>query len=88
MIWQDKIGPFARSAADCAVIIDILRGKDPEDRSSKNIHLEDPFLMDVTKLTVGYLPDADMEVKFESLLQLMEKHAVHGYILLQLGYPT
>lgn len=59
---QDKIGPFCRSAADCAVLIDLLRGKDPQDLSSKNIFLEDPFGMDVTKLTVGYLPDADMQV--------------------------
>lgn len=58
----DKIGPFCRSAADCAVLIDLLRGKDPQDLSSKNIFLEDPFGMDVTKLTVGYLPDADMQV--------------------------
>ncbi|KAG0558086.1 hypothetical protein KC19_10G003700 [Ceratodon purpureus] len=58
----DKIGPFCRSAEDCAVIIDILRGKDPDDWSSKNIYLDDPFAMDVTELRVGYLPDADMEV--------------------------
>lgn len=39
-----------------------IEGKDPGDWSSKNIHLEDPFSMDVTHLTVGNLPDADMKV--------------------------
>jgi hypothetical protein len=47
--------------------LDIIRGKDPNDWSSKNIHLEDPFFTDVTNLTVGYLPDADMEVKLQHL---------------------
>lgn len=59
---MDKLGPLCRSAADCAVVLDVIRGKDPTDWSSENIHLEDPFSLDVTKLTVGYLPDADMGV--------------------------
>ncbi|KAG0591010.1 hypothetical protein KC19_1G142400 [Ceratodon purpureus] len=59
---MDKIGSLCRFAADCAVVLDIIRGKDPRDWSSGDIHLEDPFSVDVTKLTVGYLPDADMGV--------------------------
>lgn len=58
----DKVGPLCRYAADCALVLDAIRGKDPRDWSSKNIHLEDPFSVDITKLTVGYLPDADMGV--------------------------
>ncbi|KAG0493039.1 hypothetical protein HPP92_006437 [Vanilla planifolia] len=58
----DKVGPFCRSAADCAVIIDVIRGKDPKDPSSRFIPLDDPFSVDVRKLTVGYLEDAEMEV--------------------------
>ncbi|KAF3783487.1 Glutamyl-tRNA(Gln) amidotransferase subunit [Nymphaea thermarum] len=58
----DKLGPFCRSALDCAVLLDIIRGKDPEDLSSRTIHLEDPFSIDISKLTVGYLDDAEMEV--------------------------
>ena len=30
--------------------------------SSRDIPFEDPFLVDITKLKVGYLEDADMEV--------------------------
>lgn len=42
--------------------MDAIRGKDPNDLSSRNILLSDPFAIDVTKLKVGYLEDADMEV--------------------------
>lgn len=59
---QDKLGPFCRSAADCAVVLDAIRGKDPDDFLSRNIGLDNPFSVDVTKLTVGYLDDAEMEV--------------------------
>lgn len=61
-VSQDKLGPFCRDAADCAVILDIIRGKDPEDLSSRDIPFGDPFSVDITKLTVGYLEDADMAV--------------------------
>lgn len=58
----DKLGPFCRSAADCGIIIDAIRGKDPGDLSSRHVSLEDPFSIDIKKLTVGYLDDADMDV--------------------------
>ncbi|XXG47200.1 hypothetical protein AAC387_Pa02g1879 [Persea americana] len=58
----DKLGPFCRSASDCAVILDAIRGKDPDDHSSRDVNLEDPFSVDITKLTVGYLEDAETEV--------------------------
>ncbi|GER48531.1 glutamyl-tRNA(Gln) amidotransferase subunit A [Striga asiatica] len=58
----DKLGPFCRDATDCAIVLDVIRGKDPDDLSSKNIPFSDPFAVDVTKLNVGYLEDAEMEV--------------------------
>ncbi|XP_038905194.1 glutamyl-tRNA(Gln) amidotransferase subunit A [Benincasa hispida] len=58
----DKLGPFCRSAVDCTVILDVIRGKDPHDLSSVESSLEDPFSVDISKLTVGYLDDAEMEV--------------------------
>lgn len=58
----DKLGPFCRDAASCAIILDTIRGKDPEDHSSRDIPFDDPFSVDITKLTVGYLEDAEMEV--------------------------
>nr|POE44813.1 glutamyl-trna(gln) amidotransferase subunit a [Quercus suber] len=58
----DKLGPFCRSTTDCTVILDTIRGRDPGDLSSRDSPLDDPFLVDITKLTVGYLDDAEMEV--------------------------
>ncbi|XP_044977845.1 putative amidase AmiD isoform X2 [Hordeum vulgare subsp. vulgare] len=58
----DKLGPFCRSAADCAIVLDAIRGADADDPSSREIALEDPFHLDITKLTVGYLDSAEMEV--------------------------
>lgn len=58
----DKIGPFCRSAVDCAIVLDAIRGKDPDDISSRHVPLDDPFSVDITKLTVGYLEDAEIEV--------------------------
>ncbi|TVU24677.1 hypothetical protein EJB05_27128, partial [Eragrostis curvula] len=58
----DKLGPFCRSAVDCAIVLDAIRGKDPGDISSREVVLDDPFRVDITKLTVGYLEDAEMEV--------------------------
>ncbi|XP_004309555.1 PREDICTED: glutamyl-tRNA(Gln) amidotransferase subunit A-like [Fragaria vesca subsp. vesca] len=58
----DKLGPVSRTAADCAIILDAIRGKDPDDLSSRDIAFEDPFLVDITKLTVGYVDDAEQEV--------------------------
>ncbi|KDP22511.1 hypothetical protein JCGZ_26342 [Jatropha curcas] len=58
----DKLGPFCRSAADCAVVLDAIRGKDTDDVSSRDIPFNDPFSVDITQLTVGYMDDAEMEV--------------------------
>ncbi|GAB4845816.1 hypothetical protein Ancab_039225 [Ancistrocladus abbreviatus] len=65
---QDKLGPFCRSAADCAVILDVIRGKDPDDLSSRDMPFDDPFSVDLTKINVGYLDDAEMEVSAIVLL--------------------
>ncbi|XP_011040306.1 PREDICTED: glutamyl-tRNA(Gln) amidotransferase subunit A, mitochondrial isoform X1 [Populus euphratica] len=58
----DKLGPFCRSAEDCTVVLDTIRGKDPDDLSSRYIPLDDPFSVDIKRLTVGYMDDAEMEV--------------------------
>ncbi|KAG5618784.1 hypothetical protein H5410_018608 [Solanum commersonii] len=58
----DKLGPFCRNSVDCVVVLDAIRGKDADDVSSRDISFGDPFSVDITKLTVGYLEDAEMEV--------------------------
>ncbi|WP_245846192.1 amidase [Longibacter salinarum] len=55
---MDKLGPMARSALDCALVYDAIRGIDPEDPFS----VEAPFVMnpssDVSELRVGFLKSA------------------------------
>lgn len=63
---QDKLGPFCRSAADCALVIDAIRGIDPDDPSSRHVGIDDPFEVDIRKLTVGFLKDAEMEVSIST----------------------
>ncbi|XP_065872144.1 uncharacterized protein [Euphorbia lathyris] len=60
---MDKLGPFCRSAADCAIVLDAIRGKDPDDVSSRDIPFDDPFSVDITRLIVGYMDDAEMEAQ-------------------------
>ncbi|EXB79409.1 hypothetical protein L484_011602 [Morus notabilis] len=47
---------------DCAIVSDSIRGEDPDDLSPRDVLLGDPFLIDITNLTVGYLDDVGMEV--------------------------
>ncbi|BBH03578.1 Amidase family protein [Prunus dulcis] len=72
----DKLGPFCRSATDCAIILDVIRGKDPDDLSSRDILLDDPFSVDITKLTVGYLEDAEME-SFLQVVHVLKSKGVN-----------
>lgn len=89
LLDQDKLGPFCRSAADCAIVLDSIRGEDPDDLSSRDTHLMDPFLVDITKLTVGYLEDAEMEVSL--LLEIQLINSVMSILLTSFwsmtGYP-
>ncbi|KAK9811888.1 hypothetical protein WJX72_011863 [[Myrmecia] bisecta] len=54
----DHLGPFARTAADLAVILDAIRGYDPDDIDSIDVNLPDPFSINITSLKIGYVPDA------------------------------
>ena len=63
---QDKMGPFCRCAADCALVYDALRGRDPADVASQDLPLGNPFAVNVSGLTLGVLPsaqDSSVEVR-------------------------
>ncbi|KAL3833580.1 hypothetical protein ACJIZ3_008316 [Penstemon smallii] len=53
---QDKLGPF------CTSVFDANRCEDPYYLSFRNIPRSDPFMVDVTKLTVGYYEDSNINV--------------------------
>ena len=55
---MDKLGPMTRSAEDCALVFDAIRGADSGDPASVDMPFPYQQGFDVTALRVGYLPDA------------------------------
>jgi Asp-tRNA(Asn)/Glu-tRNA(Gln) amidotransferase A subunit family amidase len=55
---MDKLGPMTRSAEDCALVFDAIRGADAGDPASVDMPFPYQQGFDVTDLRVGYLPDA------------------------------
>ena len=54
--WSmDKIGPICRSAEDCAIVFDAIRGKDPLDRTTQAAGFSYESEFDFSKLKIGYL---------------------------------
>ena len=54
--WSmDKIGPICRSAMDCAIVLDAIRGADGIDKHVRNAAFNYSGKRDVRKLRVGYL---------------------------------
>lgn len=76
---MDKIGPMARSAEDCALILQAIAGYDSNDTSTTDI----PFRYSFTKwrrypfrlglLKTNYEQAADAQKAFDSVLELFKK---------------
>ncbi|CAK0784217.1 hypothetical protein CVIRNUC_007421 [Coccomyxa viridis] len=65
----DKVGPFCRAASDCALILDAVRGRDPDDVASLDVALDNPFWVNLTGLTVGVLPSVqDRASEFTAII--------------------
>lgn len=59
--WSmDKIGPICRSAEDCALVFDAIRGLDPKDLSLTEAAFNYQSEVDLSQLRIGYLK-ADFE---------------------------
>jgi len=54
----DKLGPFARSAEDCGLILQVIAGKDGNDPGSagKSFYYTPQFARAMKDLTIGYAP--------------------------------
>ena len=53
--WSmDKIGPICRSAVDCGIVLDVIRGSDGADKTVRNAAFNYDGKADVKKLKVGY----------------------------------
>jgi Asp-tRNA(Asn)/Glu-tRNA(Gln) amidotransferase A subunit family amidase len=57
--WSmDKIGPICRSALDCAIVLETIRGTDNIDKHVRNAAFNYSAKTDLKKLKVGYLKSA------------------------------
>lgn len=82
MSVQDKIGPVCRSAMDCAVIYDVLRGRDPGDPASTDVLQRDPFALNLTGLRVGLLADSSPEATQAPPSSTISPPPLHAFSLL------
>jgi Asp-tRNA(Asn)/Glu-tRNA(Gln) amidotransferase A subunit family amidase len=75
--WSmDKVGPICRSALDCAVVFDYIRGSDKKDRSAKDVGFESPMAIAFNKMKIGYfhqLFDADTSAHRTNNLRTLEE---------------
>ncbi|MFZ4425820.1 MAG: amidase [Saprospiraceae bacterium] len=54
--WSmDKVGPICRDALDCALVLDVIRGKDKKDRCAVDAPFNFRAGRDVSTLKVGYV---------------------------------
>jgi len=57
--WSmDKVGPICRSALDCAIVFDAIRGSDPADKTVLNAGFTWPEKLDISELKIGYFKSA------------------------------
>jgi len=56
--WSmDKVGPMCRSAEDCAIVFQVIKGKDSLDPSTVDAPFQFEHETDLSALKVGYLQD-------------------------------
>lgn len=57
--WSmDKVGPITRSATECAMVFDVIRGRDPRDPSTYEAAFNYHEVNDYHKLRIAYLKEA------------------------------
>jgi len=57
--WSmDKVGPICRSATDCAIVFDAIRGLDPRDKTLLDAGFSYPGEVDLSDLKIGYFKSA------------------------------
>lgn len=57
--WSmDKVGTICRSATDCAIVFDAIRGPDPADRTLLDAGFYYPGEVDLSRLRIGYFKSA------------------------------
>lgn len=75
--WSmDKIGPICRSALDCAIVLEAIRGTDNIDKHVRNASFNYSAKADIKKLKIGYLKaafesDYPNKTRDEAVLQVI-----------------
>jgi aspartyl-tRNA(Asn)/glutamyl-tRNA(Gln) amidotransferase subunit A len=77
----DKLGPFAHSAEDCGMILQVIAGKDSQDPGSagKSFYYTPQYARPLTELQIGFaeanfadLPDAPLRPVFAAALETLK----------------
>ena len=80
--WSmDKVGPICRTAEDCAIILNIIKGKDNRDPSTVYAPLNYTSKLNVKNLRVGYL-----KLNFEKNYDLKDNDSITLLKLKDLGF--
>ncbi len=89
--WSmDKVGPICRSALDCAIVYDYIRGADGKDRSARDVGFTSPMAVPVTDLKIGYfneLFEADTSKHRHNNLRSLEELKAMGIALEPIALP-
>ncbi len=89
--WSlDKIGPIARSAEDCALVFDAIRGADPQDPSTLNAGFPFTKKKSAKNLRVGFVPSdfAKAEGNQTNDLATLDALRAQGFNLREVRWPT
>ena len=71
--WSmDKIGPICRSIEDCALVFDIIHGRDGLDETVVDRPFQWPSARDIRTLRVGYIPNQVPDSERDELSVLKE----------------
>jgi aspartyl-tRNA(Asn)/glutamyl-tRNA(Gln) amidotransferase subunit A len=78
----DKLGPFARSAEDCGLILQVIAGKDGQDPGSagKSFYYTPQYARSIKEMKIGYAPvdftqraDASARAAFQAALEVLRQ---------------
>lgn len=83
--WSmDKLGPMARTAEDCGLILAAIAGHDPKDRDTLAADFSYPSSgtkpgqpLRIGKVTNSWAPNAALERAIDAALQVLEKNGAH-----------
>lgn len=92
----DKLGPFARSAEDCGMILQVIAGKDSQDPGSagKSFYYTPQYARPLAELRIGFapenfagLPNAAVRPAFAAALDTLKAYGVKLVEATLPGFP-